>query len=149
MIFQRSRKSLSGEKKHYLSDLSFYYALNTDNRINYGPDLENILLIYALGKGYSASVGKIGKLECDFIFRNDSMDYSYAYTILPSRETEDREYRSLESIRIDNYPRYLLTLDTMLQKRNGTLTILEAFAVFLWPERRLAGSDSEVFRSAL
>lgn len=27
----KSRKSLSGEKKYYISDLSFYYALNTDN----------------------------------------------------------------------------------------------------------------------
>ena len=41
----KSRKSLNGEKKYYLSDLSFYYALNTDNRINYGPALENMLFI--------------------------------------------------------------------------------------------------------
>lgn len=38
----KSRKSLTGDKKYYLSDLSFYYALNTDNRINYGLALENI-----------------------------------------------------------------------------------------------------------
>ena len=36
-----------------------------------------------------------------------------------SKETEDREYRSLEGITCDNYPRYLLTTDTLLQKRNG------------------------------
>ena len=41
-----------------------------------------------------------------------------AYTILSSLETEDREYRALESIR-DNYPKYLLTTDTLIQKRNG------------------------------
>ena len=120
----KSRKSLTGEKKYYLSDLSFYYALNTDNRINYGPALENILYIYAKSKDYSISVGRIGKLECDFILRNDSMDYAYvqvAYTILESRETEDREYRSLESITWDNYPKYVLTTDTLLQKRNGII----------------------------
>ena len=39
----KSRKSIMGEKKYYLSDLSFYYALNTDNRINFGPVLENIV----------------------------------------------------------------------------------------------------------
>ncbi|MBR2834813.1 MAG: ATP-binding protein [Coriobacteriales bacterium] len=118
----KSRKSLSGEKKFYLSDLSFYYALNTDNRINFGPVLENIIYIYAASLDYSISVGKIGKLECDFILRDNEMNYSYvqvAYTILESRETEDREYRALESIRGDNYPRYLLTTDTLLQKRNG------------------------------
>ena len=120
----KSRKSLTGEKKYYLSDLSFYYTLNTDNRINYGPALENIFYIYAKSKGYSVSVGRIGKLECDFILRNNSMDYAYvqvAYTILESKETEDREYRSLESITWDNYPRYLLTIDSLLQKRNGII----------------------------
>lgn len=120
----KSRKSLVGEKKYYLSDLSFYYALNTDNRINYGPALENIVYTYACGKDYSVSVGKIGKFECDFILRDNEMNYSYvqvAYTILESRETEDREYRSLESIKGDAYPRYLLTMDTLLQKRNGII----------------------------
>lgn len=119
----KSRKSLQGEKKFYLSDLSFYYATNTDNRINYGPTLENIVYVYALSHDYSISIGRIGELECDFIMRSPEMDYSYvqvAYTILSSRETEDREYRSLEAI-ADNYPKYLLTLDKLIQKRNGII----------------------------
>ena len=118
----KSRKSLSGEKKYYLSDLSFYYALNTDSRINFGPTLENILYTYAASKDYQISVGKIGSLECDFILRNREMSYAYvqvAYTILESKKTEDREYHSLESIKGDNYPRYVMTTDTLLQKRNG------------------------------
>lgn len=120
----KSRKSLTGERKYYLSDLSFYFALNTDNRINYGPVLENIVYIYALSKDYSISVGKIGKLECDFILRDNEMNYSYvqvAYTILASKETEDREYKSLESVTWDNYPKYLLTTDKIIQKRNGII----------------------------
>jgi hypothetical protein len=32
--------------------------------------------------------------------------------------TEEREYRPLESIK-DNYPKYLLTMDHLLQKRDG------------------------------
>lgn len=133
----KSRKSLTGEKKFYLSDLSFYYALNTDNRINYGPALENIVYTYALGLDYSISVGRIGKLECDFILRDNEMNYSYiqvAYTILESRETEDREYRSLESITWDNYPRYLLTMDNLIQKRNGI--IHQNIAEFIKENRR-------------
>ena len=63
----KSRKSLAGEKKYYLSDLSFYFALNTDNRINFGPVLENIVYFYAKSMGLKVSVGRIGKLECDFI----------------------------------------------------------------------------------
>ena len=118
----KSKKSLRGEKKYYLSDLSFYFALNTDNRINYGPALENIVYNYALSKGYRISIGRIGKLECDFILRDDQLNYAYvqvAYTILESKATEDREYRSLEAITWDNYPRYVMTTDKMIQHRNG------------------------------
>lgn len=119
----KSKKSLSGEKKYYLSDLGFYYAANTDNRINYGPVLENIIFAYAKSLDYSISIGRIGSLECDFILRNSEMDYIYvqsSYTILASRETEDREYRPLESVR-DNYRKYVFTTDTLLQKRNGII----------------------------
>lgn len=117
----KSKRSLSGEKKYYLADLSFYYSQNTDNRINYGPVLENITYIYARSHDYSVSVGRIGKLECDFILRDNEMSYSYvqvSYTIALSKETEDREYKPLESIK-DNYPKYVATLDSLLQKRNG------------------------------
>ena len=117
----KSRKSLSGEKKYYISDLSFYYSLNTDNRINYGPVLENIVYFYARSQGDSVSIGKIGNLECDFMIRNAAMDYSYvqvAYTIALSKDTEDREYRPLEKI-ADNYPKYVMTTDYLLQQRSG------------------------------
>ena len=117
----KSKKSLSGEKKYYVSDLSFYFSLNTDNKINYVPVLENIVYFYAKSQGYSISVGRIGKLECDFILRDHKMNYAYvqvAYTIALSKITEDREYKSLESIR-DNYPKYVMTTDYLLQNRNG------------------------------
>ncbi len=121
----KSKKALSGEQKYYIADLSFYYALNTDNRINYGPALENIVYLYTRSLDYAVSVGRIGKLECDFILRDHDMDYSYvqvAYKMLQNKGTEDREYRPLESIR-DNYKKYVVTTDYMLQKRNGILHV--------------------------
>ena len=68
-------------------------------------------------------MGRIEKLECDFIVRNDQMDYSYiqvSYTINESKDIEDREYKSLEGIK-DNYKKYVLTTDYLLQKRNGIM----------------------------
>ena len=117
----KSKRSLSGEKKYYLADLSFYYAENTDNTINYSPVLENIVFVYAKSLDYSVSVGRFGKFECDFIVRAPDMHYAYiqvCYTIAQSKETEEREYRPLESIQ-DNYPRYLVTTDYLLQRRSG------------------------------
>lgn len=119
----KSRKSLRGEQKYYLADLSFYFALNTDNRINYGPVLENIVYCYARAQGCKVSVGRIGKLECDFILRNPEMGYAYvqvAMTIMADQSTEEREYRPFEQIR-DNYPKYLLTRSDPIQQRDGII----------------------------
>ncbi len=117
----KSRKSLRGEQKYYLADLSFYFALNTDNRINYGPVLENIVYNYARSLGYEVSVGRIGKLECDFVMRSPEMEYAYvqvAMTIMNDRATEDREYRPLEQIR-DNWPKFVITRSDPIQHRSG------------------------------
>lgn len=112
------KTSLSGEKKYYLADLSFYFAENTDNKINYGSVLKNIAFVYARSMDYSVSVGRFGKFECDFILRGTDMQYAYiqvAYTIQSSKE--EREFRPLENIK-DNYPRYVITLDYLLEQRD-------------------------------
>ena len=124
----KSKRSLSGEEKYYLSDLSFYFAKNTDNRINYGPVLENVIYNYLKSKGYKISIGKIGKFEVDFIIRNNMNNYAYIqvartidndnYDENGKNITEEREYRSLENIS-DGYSKYLLTMDKLLQKRSG------------------------------
>ena len=125
----KSKKSLNGDEKYYLTDLSFYFSLQTDNRINYGPVLENIVFNYSQMCGYTASIGKIGNLEIDFILRNElTNDYAYVqvaktidngiYNDEGKLVTEEREYAPLEKIK-DGYPKYLLTLDKILQKRSG------------------------------
>ncbi len=117
----KSKKSVRGDKKYYLADSSFYFAMNTDNRINYGPALENIVYVYARSRDYAVSVGRIGNLECDFILRDNNRNYSYvqvSYTINESKSAEDREYVPLEKIK-DNYPKYVMTTDFLLQNRNG------------------------------
>jgi len=79
---------------------------------------------------YQVSIGKIGKLEIDFVLRDQKLDYSYvqvARTISNENYdneghnlTEEREYRPLETIK-DNYPKYLLTMDRLIQKRSGII----------------------------
>lgn len=117
----KSKKVLKGEKKYYLADLSIYFALNTDNRINYGPVLENTLYSYLKSKNYSLSVGKIGNLECDFIARYGIDEYYYIQVSkqIDDNKTEEREYKPFYEIK-ELYPRYLFVLDMILQKNvNG------------------------------
>ena len=116
----KSRRSLQREEKYYLADLSFYFALNTDQRVNYGPALENVVYHYARTMGYDASVGRIGTLECDFVLRREAEGYSYVQVAMTIADpaTEEREFRPFGRIR-DGYPRYLLTMDRLLQRRDG------------------------------
>jgi predicted AAA+ superfamily ATPase len=125
----KSKKSINGEEKYFLSDFGFYFATNVDGRVNYGPVLENLVYNYAKSLRYELSVGQIGSLEVDFILRDPSGEYSYlqvARTIYGEEDengvdrTQEREYRSLERIQ-DNYPKYILSLDYLLQRRSGIL----------------------------
>lgn len=112
----KSKISLSGEKKYYLADLSIYFLYNTDNRFNYGPILENILHNYLISKGYNLSVGKIGKLEVDFIarYQNDNYFYIQVSKNIDNEKTAEREYRPFYEIK-DMYQRYLFLLDLIIK----------------------------------
>ena len=117
----KSKKSLKGEQKYYLADLGIYFSRNVDTRINYGPVLENVIYTYLCAKDYRVSVGRIGKLECDFIIRTlDEYRYVQVAMTIMDPNTESREYAPFSAIR-DNYPKYLLTLDSLLQKRDGVI----------------------------
>lgn len=115
----RSRRSLRGGEKYYLADPGIYHARNADARISYGPMLENALYTHLLSKGYKVSVGRIGKLECDFIARRNNK-YAYIQVSMSVLDpgVEEREYRPFRYIR-DNYPRYLFTLDPLPEQRLG------------------------------
>lgn len=115
----KSRRSLRGEEKYYLADPALYRARNTDARLNYGPALENALFTHLLSKGYSVSVGRIGKLECDFIVRKgDEYAYVQVSMTVTDPKMEEREYAPFSKIR-DGWPRYLFTLDPLQNQRDG------------------------------
>ncbi|MCD7893407.1 MAG: DUF4143 domain-containing protein, partial [Erysipelotrichaceae bacterium] len=132
---QKTKKMLRGEYKFYIADMALFFALNTDNRINFGASLENLVYLYLVSSGYKVSVGKIGKLECDFITRDVHNEYAYIQVSqsVMNQKTEEREYRPFEHIR-DGYPRYLLTLDTFRNQRDG-IKHFNAIDVFLGNEK--------------
>lgn len=137
----KSKKSLRREQKYYLSDLAIYFAMNTDNRLSYGPSLENMVYLYLASQDYQISVGKIGELECDFITRSMSGDYAYiqvTYTmqgedIKATERIKEREYRPFRKIR-DGYPRYIVSLDRFRDQQEGVHHI-NAIDLFLGKEK--------------
>jgi predicted AAA+ superfamily ATPase len=136
----KSKKSIKREQKYYLADLAIYFAMNTDNVINFGPSLENIVYHYLVSNGYQVSVGRIGKLECDFIARDKNQNYSYiqvTYTLQAgdtesTKQLKEREYRPFRSIK-DGYPRYIISLDTFRDQQEG-VNHINAIDLFIGKE---------------
>ena len=137
----KSKKAVKRDQKYYLSDLAIYYAMNIDNRLSFGPSLENIVYLYLASHDYQISIGKIGKLECDFITRSKSGDYAYiqvTYTlqgedIKATERIKEREYRPFREIR-DGYPRYIISLDKFRDQQEGVHHI-NAIDLFLGKEK--------------
>ena len=137
----KSKKALQRDQKFYLADMAIYFAMNTDNRFSFGPSLENIVYLYLASHDYQISIGKIGKLECDFIVRDKKQNYAYvqvAYTLHGEDEKateriKEREYRPFRDIR-DGYPRYIISLDKYRDQQEGVHHI-NALDLFLGKER--------------
>lgn len=136
----KSKKALQRDQKFYLADMAIYFAMNTDNRFSFGPSLENIVYLYLASHDYQISIGKIGKLECDFIVRDKKQNYAYVqvvYTLHGEDEKateriKEREYRPFRYIR-DGYPRYIISLDKYRDQQEGVHHI-NAIDLFLGKE---------------
>ena len=136
----KSKRSIKREQKYYLADLAIYFAMNTDNTINFGPSLENIVYHYLVSHGYQVSVGRIGKLECDFIVRDKKQKYAYiqvTYTLQAgdlesTQKLKEREYRPFRFIK-DSYPRYIISLDDFRDQQEG-VNHINAIDLFLGKE---------------
>lgn len=122
----KSKKSIKREQKYYLADLAIYFSMNTDNRLSFGPSLENIVYLYLASNDYQISIGRIGKFECDFIVRNKSRDYAYIQVVYSlhgvdeknTQKIKEREYRPFREIK-DGYPRYIISLDKHRDQQEG------------------------------
>jgi predicted AAA+ superfamily ATPase len=91
----------SGLRNHLLS------ATNTD----VGHQVENIVYLELLRRGYRVTIGKLDGKEIDFVAtkQNTKEYYQVALTALDER-VQERELDPLRRVG-DNYPKYLLTLD--------------------------------------
>lgn len=107
----RGKRLLETFEKYYMTDHGFRFALLGYSPQDISGQLENIVLLELLHRGYMVSIGKAGEFEVDFVAqRGDERLYLQVCTWLKSDKTIDREYRSLEQIN-DHFPKLVLSLD--------------------------------------
>lgn len=115
----KDRKVFSSNSKYYAVDIGLRRLIAGDRTEDYGHILENIIYLEVLRRGYQVFVGVVDNLEVDFLAIGSGEERLYiqvAYST-EQEETLKRELRPLELIK-DNYPKLLLTMDTVLPEQN-------------------------------
>ena len=107
----KGKRVLEVHEKYYLGDIGLRNALLGYRENDISGILENIVYLELKRRGYTVSIGKLGKLEIDFIAtRRDEKIYIQIAYLLASPETIEREFGPLMKIS-DNYPKYVLSMD--------------------------------------
>ncbi|MCL1849378.1 MAG: ATP-binding protein [Clostridiales bacterium] len=117
ILYQAKRFDIKG--KQYLKTLEKYYAVDIGMRYlllgrrgtDVGHILENVVYLELLRRGYEVYIGKVDKLEVDFVAMSQSGRlYFQVAASVREPSTLERELAPLQRIS-DHYPKYILTLD--------------------------------------
>lgn len=107
----QGRRLLETYEKYYLGDTGLGFAMvgNTPEMIS--GQLENVILVELLSRGFNVSIGKNIDREIDFIAQkgNDKV-YIQVCTTLIGNKAYEREYKAFKGID-DHFPKYVLSLD--------------------------------------
>lgn len=119
----KGRKVFSRNNKFYGVDPGLRTSLTSGGNKDYGHVLENLVFIELLRRGYKIYTGEIEGYEIDFICKkNEEIIYIQVSLSLMDEKTREREFRPLKMIK-DNYPKIILSLDTLDFSKSGIKNI--------------------------
>jgi predicted AAA+ superfamily ATPase len=119
----KGKKQLATLEKYYLVDLGLLNVLvGRDRTADRGHILENVVYLELLRRGYKIWTGTLRDGEIDFTIknRNGELEYYQVSWEISSTETEEREFKPLETVK-DNYPKFLLSTESFPQNRAGII----------------------------
>lgn len=111
----RGKKLLDTLEKYYVADTGIRNAvLGSSSREDDSRQIENIVYLELIRRGYEVAVGKYGDTEVDFTARKGKDIEYYQVTLSMLSDTVyERELRSLKLIR-DSFPKTVLSMDRFL-----------------------------------
>ena len=115
----RGKQRLKSLGKFYLADPGFRTVSIGKSTSDIGHVLENIIYLELIRREFQVYIGKLDALEVDFVARKgDEIIYYQVAASIMDKNTFDREFAPLRQIK-DNYPKYVITLDTLPISENG------------------------------
>lgn len=110
----KGKEFLSTMNKYYVADVGMRNTLAKGRDSDIGHILENIVYLELRRRGFEVYVGQLGPdEEVDFVAMKDGkLEYYQVSETTLDENVLRRELTPLQKIK-DNYPKYLLTLDTL------------------------------------
>lgn len=109
----KGKRLLELHEKYYLGDIGLRHAMLGFQERDISGLLENLVFLELKRRGYKVFIGQFGNQEIDFIAekKNRKIYIQVAY-LLATPETVEREFSVLSHVK-DNYPKYVLSMDTV------------------------------------
>jgi len=111
----RGKRLLDTLEKYYVSDTGMRNAvLGISSREDISRQIENIVYLELLRRGYEVAVGKYGDREVDFTARrNREVQYIQVTMSIMTDDTYEHEVAPFRLIR-DSYPKTVLSMDSFI-----------------------------------
>lgn len=107
----KGRNFLKTLGKYYIVDIGLRNHLLMNAESDIGHQIENIVYLELVRRGYQVSIGKLADTEVDFVAKmEDGLTYFQVSASVLDEVTLKRELAPLRAIQ-DNHPKVLLTLD--------------------------------------
>ena len=117
LVLRANRYDIVGKKifeigeKYYFEDLGIRHALVGFRATDIHKILENMVFMHLKSAGYDVTVGRIGKLEVDFVAEKvDKRLYVQVAYMITDDKVRDREFGNLLKIP-DNFPKMVVSMD--------------------------------------
>lgn len=123
----KGKEILKGAAKYYANDNSYHNYLYEGYGYGQGALLENYVYQALRRAGFQIYAGKMANREVDFVCADhDKRLYVQVSWTLEDKQTEEREYASLEAID-DSYPKILVTMDDIPFKNRKGIENIQAW----------------------
>ena len=117
LVLRANRYDIVGKKifeigeKYYFEDLGIRHALVGFRATDIHKILENMVFMHLKSAGYDVTIGRIGKLEVDFVAEKvDKRLYVQVAYMITDDKVRDREFGNLLKIP-DNFPKMVVSMD--------------------------------------